>query len=317
MKQLIRILFIALLIVATANDRNCFALNQIPTQTEPTKQIPVNPFSNIDKQGHRGCRGLYPENTIPAFLHAIDLGVNTIEMDLVITKDEQVILSHEPFFNHEISTAPNGKQINESEEKKYNIFLMTYEQVKKFDVGVKKHPRFPQQKKLVAYKPLLTALLDTLRIELSTRKRKPLFYNIEIKSLPETDGIFHPNPERFTDLVMHIIHQYELESQTIIQSFDIRVLQYVHFKYPSIKTSLLIENTDEHSLEQLINILGYIPDIFSPDYHKVTPQLIRSCKEKNIRIIPWTINTKDEMIRLINLGVDGIITDYPNLFFEN
>ena len=106
----------------------------------------------FDKQGHRGCRGLMPENTIPAFLKAIELGVTTLEMDTVITKDKKVLVSHEPFFNHEITTQPNGNYIHENEEKLFNIFKMNYADTLSFDVGLKAHPRFPEQKKIKATK---------------------------------------------------------------------------------------------------------------------------------------------------------------------
>ena len=104
--------------------------------------------TTFDKQGHRGCRGLMPENTIPAMLHALELNVTTLELDVVITKDKQVVLSHEPFFNHEITTKPDGALVAEAEEKSLNIYQMTFEEVKRFDVGTRPHPRFPLQKKL-------------------------------------------------------------------------------------------------------------------------------------------------------------------------
>ena len=130
----------------------------------------------FDKQGHRGCRGLMPENTIPAMLHALDLNVTTLELDVVITKDKQVVVSHEPFFNHDISTKPNGKAVNVIEEKGLNIFQMTYEQVKTYDVGLKPHPRFPQQKKIAAVKPLLRDLFDSVSVYLQSHARpKPCF----------------------------------------------------------------------------------------------------------------------------------------------
>src|SRR6186997_3269660 len=84
----------------------------------------------FDKQGHRGCRGLMPENTIPAMLHALGLGVTTLEMDVVITKDKKVILSHDPWFAQEITTLPDGTYMGEREERKFNIYWMTYEEVK-------------------------------------------------------------------------------------------------------------------------------------------------------------------------------------------
>src|SRR5581483_6059493 len=89
----------------------------------------------FDIEGHRGCRGLMPENTVPAMMKAIDMGVTTLEMDAVITKDKQVILSHEPFFNHEITTKPDGSYVNEQEEKSLNIYKMTFAQTQQYDVG--------------------------------------------------------------------------------------------------------------------------------------------------------------------------------------
>src|SRR5438128_2424457 len=120
------------------------------TACSSTKNLQVS-LPVFDKEGHRGCRGLMPENTIPAMLKALELGVTTLEMDAVITKDGQVILSHEPFFNHEITTKADGKFIDEKEEKNYNIFKMTYAETHQFDVGLKPHPRFPQQQKLPAH----------------------------------------------------------------------------------------------------------------------------------------------------------------------
>ena len=116
----------------------------------------------FDLEGHRGCRGLMPENTIPAMLKAIDLNVNTLEMDVVITADKKVILSHEPFFSHEITTLPGGDTIEAKNEWQYNIFHMTYDSVKQYDVGLRPHPRFPAQQKMKVVKPLLADLIDAV-----------------------------------------------------------------------------------------------------------------------------------------------------------
>ena len=109
----------------------------------------------FDIEGHRGCRGLMPENTIPAMMKALELGVTTLEMDAVITKDKQVILSHEPFFNHDITTGPDGKYVTEQDERSLNIYKMTYAQTQTYDVGLKPHPRYPNQRRLKATKPVL------------------------------------------------------------------------------------------------------------------------------------------------------------------
>lgn len=268
----------------------------------------------LDKQGHRGCRGLFPENTIPGFLNAIDLGVTTLEMDAIITKDKQVILSHEPFFNHEISTLPNGKHINESEEKEFNIYKMKYSEVTRYDVGLKPHPRFPQQQKINVVKPLLSEVIDAVEMYAKTNQKKPLFYNIETKTEPQTDGIFHPKPKEFVELLMKVILQKKIEDRVIIQSFDRRTLQYLHQKYPTISTALLIEDIDKKEFKNQIADLGFLPSIYSPAQELVTQELIQECHQKNVKLIPWTVNDATKIKEFIAMGVDGIISDYPNLF---
>lgn len=271
---------------------------------------------NIDKQGHRGCRGLMPENTIPGFLKAIDLGVNTLEMDVVFTQDKQAIVSHEAFFNHEITSLPNGEFVLEANEKKLNIYKMDYAEILNYDVGQKPHPRFPQQLKLPAHKPLLADVIETVEEYARTNTKKPLFYNIETKTTPQTDNDFHPETQQFVDLLMAIIFEKKVEKRIIIQSFDIRTLQYLHQIHPKIKTALLIENFDKRAFSQQIVDLGFLPTIYSPAYELVTQQLVEICKSNRVKLIPWTVNDIETINKLKKMGVDGIITDYPNLFFE-
>lgn len=270
----------------------------------------------FDKQGHRGCRGLMPENTVPAMIYALGMGVTTLELDVVITKDKKVVLSHEPFFNHEITTKPDGSFVAEAEEKSLKIYNMTYEEVKKYDVGMKPHPRFPEQKKLKAVKPLLSEVIDSVRKDMMTRRRPFPFYNIETKTKPETDGIFHPAPAEFVELLMAVIKEKDIEDYVIIQSFDFRTLQYLHKKYPHIKTAMLIEDFDKRTLEGQLKDLGFTPTIYSPASKLVDDTLIEKCHAKNMKVIPWTVNTKEEIEKYKKMGVDGIITDYPNLFNE-
>lgn len=273
-------------------------------------------MEQLDKQGHRGCRGLYPENTIPGFLKAIDLGVTTLEMDLVITKDKKVILSHEPFFNHEITTLPNGEYVSESNERELNIYEMVYSKVKKYDVGQKVHPRFLQQQKIKANKPLLAEVIDSVEMHAKTNNKQPLFYNIETKIQPQTDNVYHPEPQEFVDLIMAVILEKKIQNRVIVQSFDSRSLQYLHQKYPSIKTALLVEAFDKKSFEKQIEDLGFTPTIYSPAQELVDLNLVQECRSKKIKLIPWTVNDLETIRRFVALGVDGIITDYPNLFFE-
>lgn len=268
----------------------------------------------FDKEGHRGARGLAPENTIPAMIKGLDMGVTTLEMDAVITKDKQVILSHEPFFNHEITTKPDGSFIDEKEERKYNIYGMTLAEANQYDVGLKPHPRFPNQERVKATKPLLSEVIENADAYAKLIHLRLPFFNIETKTQPATDGIYHPAPEEFVDLLMAVILSKKVSDRVIIQSFDPRTLQIIHNKFPNIKTALLVEDFDKRSLEQQLTQLGFEPVIYSPASVLVTPALLQACHQKKIKVIPWTVNEKGEIDRLKQLGVDGIITDYPNLF---
>ncbi len=209
-------------------------------------------MKEFDKQGHRGCRGLMPENTIPAMIKALESGVTTLETDAVITKDKMVVLSHEPFFNHEITTKPDGKYVTEAEEKSLNIYRMNYEEVKNFDVGLKPHPRFPQQEKLKAYKPLLAEMIDSVETYCRKNNRSLPQYNIETKSLPFTDNLYHPPPPEFVELLMEVIFSKKIEDRVTIQSFDFRTIQYLHQKFPQIKTAILIEDYDKRGVQRTI-----------------------------------------------------------------
>ena len=282
----------------------------------PQSSVPVTESAEFDKQGHRGCRGLMPENTIPAMLKAIGLGVTTLEMDVVITKDKKVILSHEPWMEAEITTKPDGKYVTTEEAKSLNIYQMNYDEVKKYDVGMKPHPRFPKQEKIKAYKPLLEDLLDSVTKDMMTRRRPFPFFNIETKCLPIGDNIYHPKPEEFVELLMAVIKEKFIEERVIIQSFDFRTLQYLHKKYPSIKTAALVEATDKRNSETLIKDLGFTPTIYSPAYQLVNVTVISDFHAKGIKVIPWTVNDKAKIGELKKMGVDGIISDYPNLFNE-
>ncbi len=269
---------------------------------------------NIDLQGHRGCRGLMPENTIAAMIFALELGVTTLEMDVVITADNQVILSHEPFFNHEVTTKPNGTFVTEAEEKTLNIYKMQYDSVLHYDVGLKTHPRFVNQKKVAAVKPLLSTVFEIVKKYCVANKRALPNFNSETKCMPATDDLFHPKPEKFVTLLMQVIQEAKMEKNVFIQSFDIRTLQVVHQKYKNISTVLLIEDNEKRSFSQQIEDLGFIPNFYSPHYSLVNAQLIKACNIKNILVIPWTVNDLPTMQKLKNLGVAGLISDYPNLY---
>jgi len=280
------------------------------------KNSPLEGTASFDKQAHRGGRGLMPENTIPAMLNAVGMGVTTLEMDISISKDKKVFLSHEPFFNHEITTKPGGGFITEKEERTYNMYQLNYTDIIKYDVGMKPHPRFPGQQKLQAVKPLLADLFKAVKEYMMTARRPFPFYNIETKCLPETDNLYHPAPAEFVELLVKEIKDNQMEDFVIIQSFDFRTLQYLHQHYPKIKTAMLVESDNKNSFRKQLKDIGFTPTIYSPEFSLVTADLVKNCHELNIKIIPWTVNDKTKIADLKLLGVDGIITDFPNLFNE-
>lgn len=266
----------------------------------------------FDLQGHMGARGLMPENTVGGMLRALDLGVKTLNMDVVITKDSLPVLSHEPYFNHEISLTPAGKEISLKDEKKYNIFKMDYEQVKKFDVGSKTHGRFPGQQKYKAYKPLLAEVIDSAEAHARATKRPKPYYNIETSLIRKGDVEFQPEASVFVELIMDVVKQKKIGKRVMIQSIDIRTLQYLHEKYPKVKTALIIDEKVE--FEKNIETLGFKPTVYSPYYVLVGKSLVERCHEMGVKIIPWTVNSVKELNYLIDLGVDGVITDFPNIY---
>lgn len=291
-----------------------FSSMNMSSIVNPQSFSPSGGAEGFDVQGHRGCRGLMPENTIPAMIKALDLGVTTLEMDVVVSKDNKVVVSHEPWFEAEITTKPDGSFIKPAEAMQYNIFQMTYDEIAKYDVGMKAHPRFPQQQKIKTIKPLLADLFDSVAESMKVRRRPFPYFNIETKCLPAGDGRYHPKPAEFVELLMAVIKEKQLEERVIIQSFDFRTLKYLHEKYPSIKTAMLIEDSDVNDFDGQLNRLGYTPEIYSPNHNLVDEELVKQCHTKNMKIIPWTVNDKKQINKLRKMGVDGIITDYPDLF---
>lgn len=265
--------------------------------------------TTFDIEGHRGCRGLYPENTITAFIEAIKIGVNTLEMDVVVSKDGQLVVSHEPWLSPSFCYTADGKAIEDSKEK-YNIYQLRYEEVKQFDCGINGNPKFPEQKKMSEHKPLLNDVIDTVEKYIARDKLKPVNYNIETKSTPEGDNKFHPAPDVFAQMLYDVLKEKNILQRSIIQSFDPRTLQVVNKMDTTVKLALLIG--DGKTFEKNIERLGFTPAIYSPLYLLVNKKLIKKCHDKGIQIIPWTVNEEKQMLKLKAMGVDGLITDYPN-----
>jgi len=262
---------------------------------------------NFDLQGHRGARGILPENSLEAFQKAIDLDVNTLELDVVISKDSMVVVSHEAYINPKICLDKKGQDIKDSLQ--YNIYKMNYAEIKKIDCGSIKHPDFPEQKTIKTHKPLLSEVIKMTTDNLKEKGRR-VSLNIELKSSPETDDIYHPKPEIFVDLVIKTIKNQPIPLYKInLQSFDKRILRYIIDEYPNISVAYLVE--DGKFYENLTD-LNRTPQIYSPFYKTLDSTDIQNAHNSGVKVIPWTVNEISDMNRLLEMGVDGIITDYPN-----
>ena len=280
----------------------------------------------FDLQGHRGTRGLAPENTVPAFWKAITRGVTTLEMDLAVTGDGQLVVSHEPWFSHLYCRDSVGNPINEDEGVEYNIYSLTYSEVAKFDCGSIRNPNFPEQELVSTPKPTFANAVQAVEQYIVQKKSFPVSYNIEIKSEPEGDNIYHPVPKVFSDLVYSEIDKRLSWDRVTIQSFDFRVLQYFHDNYPDVKLAVLIGDNPcdqpglpcngDNGLDMNLNNLGFVPEIYSCQYNLLSSNLVDEIHEREMLVIPWTVNNIADMEMLYEWGVDGIITDYPNRFWE-
>jgi glycerophosphoryl diester phosphodiesterase len=265
---------------------------------------------NMSIQGHRGARGLAPENTIPGFLVALDLGVNTLEMDVVISKDHQVVISHEPYFSSAICRDQNGNDIGKDVQKDFNLYEMDYEQIKNFDCGSKQNKKYPEQVNQPAPKPLLVEAIKAIEMHVKGVTGYLVDYNIEIKSSASGDNTYHPEVDEFSRLVYKVINTYLDLDRVIIQSFDFRVLKYWHENYPEVRLAALVQNMA--GVDKNLENLGFKPDIYSPNYLLLNSKKISHLHELGIKMIPWTVNDADAMKELTESGVDGLITDYPD-----
>lgn len=265
--------------------------------------------SHFQVHGHRGARGLAPENTIPAFYEGAKSGADFLELDVVITKDMKVLVSHEPWLRSAIC-----ENVKSSKPKDYNIFNMTVAEVQSYDCGSKFNPDFPEQQKRNVPKPLLSEVIDSIRNYCEVNKLKLPKLNVEIKCWKSKDGVFQPDPKTFVQLVYGVLKEKDFLHNVIVQSFDLRVLQELRAMDKAIPQELLIANLK--SVKQNVKALGYTPTSYSPYFKLVNKKVIESCHEMGMTIVPWTVNSLEKIQELKALGVDGVITDYPNLLAE-
>jgi glycerophosphoryl diester phosphodiesterase len=288
---------------------SCFSSKK-STMTATTLPYPID----FDWQGHRGCRGLMPENTIPAFLKALSYPVTTLELDLAVSKNGDLIISHEPWMSHHICTKPDGNPVTEKEEKDLKLMEMTYAKIKQFDCGLRGNKRFPKQQKSAVHKPSFKDMVTAVdEFCLKTIRSKPN-YNIEIKSHPDGYEKYMPQPEIFVDFVLQEVKDLKIRKRVCIQSFDPNVMNTLIKKDDNITNAFLVENKE--GIDNNLKKLTFKPDIYSPDFQLLTKESVDSLHAMDIKVIPWTVNKLKDMKRLISWGVDGIITDYPNLINE-
>ncbi|MCW3104054.1 MAG: hypothetical protein JWO09_2494 [Bacteroidetes bacterium] len=259
--------------------------------------------------GHRGFRGHFPENTLTAFKEAVKLGVDAIELDVIISKDSQVVVSHEPWFNYKFCSEPNGEKVKAL--KQHNLHRMTYAEIRAYDCGQRVNSEFPMQQASAEYKPLLSEVIEVLDQFCRDNNYPLVTYNIEIKSGKVGDGKWHPDPQRIAELLHNVITPYNIAERILVQSFDIRSLQAVHKLDPELRIGLLVANTG--SVDNNIRKLGFTPYMYNPALKLTKEHTIKQAHQHGCRVIPWTINHDEDMKRLIEWGVDGLITDYPDV----
>jgi Glycerophosphoryl diester phosphodiesterase len=275
--------------------------------------LPDN-FPSFYKEGHRGTRGLMPENTIPAMQKGVEAGANCIEVDIYLTKDGKVLVSHDPYVNVNHSTWWDGTEIPKEEAKKYVWHQMNYEDIRKFDVGSKPFKGWPHQQNVKAYLPLFGELIDSVEAFATAKNLPKPIYNIELKTSVRFDSLgYNASPAEVVDAVVKEVRARAIGNRYYIQSFDVRPLQYVHKQYPEIPVGFL---TTGKNLDSNLKVLGFIPHIYSPEHSIVTKEMVDAGHAKKMKFVPWTVNEKERMQTLIGYGVDGIITDYPNYFAE-
>jgi glycerophosphoryl diester phosphodiesterase len=293
----------------------------------------------IDVQGHRGGMALMPENTIAAMINGVKLGVKTLELDVVISGDGKVVVSHDAYMSSDFMRKPDGSDISKDEERGLALYKMTYDSISRYDAGSKPHPRFPNQVKMKTYRPLLTDLIDSVEAYVKLNKLKAVYYNIETKISPAGDGIYNPTPDVFVKTMMEVINKKSIKNRLTIQSFDVRTLQILHKTEPNVKLSLLafgkgdvlaklktqgLSAEDEKKLKQSplfngkagldedLRKLGFQPDIYSPYYVSVDAEMVAKVHALKMKILPWTVDEEKDMAALGQMGVDGIITNSPD-----
>ena len=251
------------------------------------------PPARILVHGHRGARALRPENTLPAFEYAIAQGVDALEMDMAVTKDNVLVISHDPILEPPVCNGPQPKAI---------IHQLTLAQVKQWDCGAVRNPRFPLQQ------PVPGTRMPTLDEAFDLAGRGNFDFNIETKSFPDHPE-YTPSPDEFAKLVLAKIHAHNLEKRIILQSFDFRTLVAMRKLTPKIRLSALTEK-DPRAFAEIAKEAANA-EIVSPEFHLVTPEKVKAAHAAGVQVVPWTADAPADWDKLIAAKVDAIITDDP------
>lgn len=268
--------------------------------------------AQIQVQGHRGCRGYLPENTIPGFIQALEMGVDVLELDVVITGDGHVLVSHEPWLNPDICLGPRGQSLRG--KRKTSIYKMTLADIQSYDCGVLGHPRFPLQQAMFVQKPTLQEVFIAVKNWRSDYPNQRCLFNIEIKRLPTYDNRFGPPVAEFCDRVIAEIDRAGMTASCNLQSFDRETLEYIHRSRPDIPLAYLV---DRGTVTKNLARISFQPDIYSPKFTLLTHDEVDLLHQKGLLVIPWTVNEQKDILAMIQLGVDGIISDYPDRVIQH
>lgn len=284
-----------------------------------TVETPNRLRKEIDLQGHRGARGLKPENTWPAFEEAIRYKMVTLELDTVLTKDKRIVIHHDSDTNPVICQNVDGSPIQ-----KKSLYDLTLAELQALDCGSKQNPSFPKQIPVPGTKLLSLEEFFEL-VQKHEKKSKEVYeFNIETK-FPDDGSAPDSLVKEHTEKLIQIIEKYKVVERTTIQSFDLRTLTVSKQKNSKIKTSALFVPTyfqgflmtigfgNGYRESILTNAKEKQADIISPYFLYVTPKFVKTSHDKGMMVIPWTVNSEKEMNRLVSCGVDGIISDYPDM----
>lgn len=263
--------------------------------------------------GHRGCRGLFPENTLSAFQHALTLGVDALELDVVISQDHQVVVSHEPWLSAQLGRDSHGQLIDPATERRHNLYQLPYATIQQCRVGEWPHPSFATQQPIPSYRPLLREVLQVAEVLCQQLGRPAVRYSVEIKSSPAGDDLFHPAPSVFVALVLAELRAAAVAARTTLLSFDPRVLQAAQQAYLDLPLCLLIEDSLP-PVAELFAELGFEPSTLGPDFQLLSAATIQAIRTAypRLRLVPWTVNSVADLRMVRDWHVEGITTDYPD-----